>query len=121
MTDPTIINLVINAIATPLLVLLTMWFKSSVSSRNHATTREDGFIAGLDKRIVALEKELREVRIELKNRDGEYLELYKEHTTLKAKYEVLLADHEELKKQYEHTVAELSKLGTSCNLQHITP
>lgn len=82
--------------------------------------REDGFISDMSKRITALEKEIREVRVELKNRDAEYLELYKEHTTLKAKYEVLQVDHEELKKNYERTVAELSRLGNTCKEEHNT-
>lgn len=118
MNDATLITLVINAIVTPLLVVFTMWAKSSVSSRNHATVREDGFISELNNRVKALEKEIREVRAELKNRDGDYLELYKEHTTLKAKYEILFADHEDLKKQYEHTVEELSHLGNQNNMEH---
>lgn len=109
----TLITLIINAVMTPLFVILTLWARSIVSSKNHAILREDGFIAGMDKRIMALEKELREVRIELKNRDADYLELYKEHTTLKAKYEVLQVDHEQLKKEYGHTVEELTRLGTT--------
>lgn len=112
--DVTIITLVINTIITPLLVLATLWVKSQTATKNHAMTREDGFISELNKRVQNLEKEICEVRVELKNRDAEYLDLYKEHTTLKAKYEVLNADHEDLKKKYEATVAELSKLGTTC-------
>ena len=117
MNDVTI-TLFINAVLTPTLVLVTMWFKSIISSKNRSLDREDEFIAGLVERIEGLEKEIREVRIELKNRDAEYLELYKEHTTLKAKYEVLQADHEELKKKYEHTASELSNLGKECELEH---
>lgn len=119
--DATILTLIINAVVTPLLVLATLWLKSQTASRSHALTREDGFINELNKRVVSLEKEIREVRIELKNRDAEYLELYKEHTTLKAKYEVLNADHEDLKKKYEATVAELSKLGSTCKEEHNLP
>lgn len=116
--DATLFTLVINAIITPLLVLATLWFKAQSNSKNHATTREDGFINELNKRVQNLEKEIREVRIELKNRDAEYLELYKEHTTLRAKYEVLSADHDDLKKKYEATVSELSKLGNTCKEEH---
>lgn len=118
MIDSTIITLIINTIVTPILVLATLWLKASVSSRNHTTVREDGFISELNIRVKNLEKEIREVRAELKNRDADYLDLYKEHTTLKAKHEVLLADHEELKKQYENTVGELSRLGNTCTLEH---
>jgi len=112
--DTTLITLLINAVVTPLLVLLTLWARASTARGSQMFERENGFISGMEKRIIALEKEVREVRVELKNRDAEYLELYKEHTTLKAKYEVLAVDHEELKKKYEATVAELAKLGTTC-------
>lgn len=111
-------TLLINAIATPLLVILTLWVRSMVSSKERSEKREDKFIADLERRLQSVEQELKVVRVELKNRDKDYLELYKEHTTLKAKYEVLMADHEELKKQYEHTVSELSRLGNSCSLEH---
>lgn len=110
--DEALITLLINAVATPVLVLITLWVRSSQQRSDRSLTREDGFISGLEKRVISLEKEIREVRIELKNRDAEYLDLYKEHTTLKAKYEVLLIDHNDLKQKYEHTVAELSRLGT---------
>lgn len=111
-------SLIINAIVTPLLVVLTLWVRSIISTKERTEKREDKFIADLEKRLQTVENELRVVRVELKNRDADYLELYKEHTTLKAKYEVLTADHEELKKQYEHTVSELSRLGNSCVLEH---
>lgn len=118
MTDPVLITLIINAVITPLLVIATMWVRSGTLSKERAVTREDGFINELNKRVQALEKEIREVRVELKNRDAEYLELYKEHTTLKAKYEVLEADHAQLKKNYDATVAELSRLGSTCKEEH---
>jgi chromosome segregation ATPase len=108
--DPTLLSLLINAIATPLLVLLTMWFRSSLSTKERTEKREDGFITGMEERIAQLEREVREVRIELKNRDAEYLDLFKVYTTLKAKHEVLEADHEELKKQYNATATELGTL-----------
>lgn len=112
--DQTLIILIINAVLTPILVIVTLWVRANIAKSNRMTDREDGFITGMEKRLERLEKEIREVRIELKNRDAEYLELYKEHTTLKAKYEVLSVDHEDLKKKYEATVLELSKLGTAC-------
>lgn len=112
MTEPTF-TLLINAVATPILVILTLWVRSVISQKDRQEMREDGFIAGLEKRIASLEKEVREVRIELKNRDAEYLSLYKEYTTLKAKHEVLSVDHDELKKKYEATVKELNDLRLS--------
>jgi chromosome segregation ATPase len=108
----TTITLIANAVITPVLVLVTLWVKSSISKQAKRDEREDGFIADIKERITDLEREIKEVRVELKNRDAEYLELYKAHTTLKAKYEVLQADHEDLKQKYEHTVAELAQLGT---------
>ena len=112
-------SLIINAIITPVLVICTLWAKSIFSKGDRQQIREDGFIAEMQKRISVLEKDIREVRVELKNRDAEYLALYKEHTTLKAKYEVLdadyqvlSADHNELRGKYEQTVKELSELGT---------
>lgn len=103
-------TLVVNAILTPVLVLLTLWAKSGISQKERMTKREDGFIEGLAKRIEDLEKEVREVRVELKNRDAEYLNLYKDYTTLKAKYEVLQVDHTELRKQHDATALELANL-----------
>ncbi len=111
--NETLFTLIINALLTPVLVIITLQVRSAIQSKEHATAREDGFINGLEKRLQNVEKELREVRVELKNRDAEYLSLYKEHTTLKAKYEVLYADHEDLKKRYQHTVEELASLGTT--------
>ena len=118
----TLLILIINAICTPILVIATLWVRSNIANKDRMNSREDGYFLNMEKRVNALEKEIREVRIELKNRDAEYLELYKEHTTLKAKYEVLSVDHEDLKKKYEATVAELSKLGTTCqDVSHQTP
>lgn len=108
--DTTLITIIVNGVLTPVLVLLTMWMRSTVSTKQRILSREDGFISGLEKRIISLEREIREVRVELKNRDGEYLEIYKEYTTLKAKYEVLLADHEDLKRQHLATATELANL-----------
>src|ERR1700722_1721399 len=41
---------------------------------------------------------------------SEYLSLYQQHTTLKAKYEVLSAEYEQLRKDYESTASELNAL-----------
>lgn len=118
-----ILTLLVNAIATPVLVIFTMWIKNSFSRQDRQQKREDGFIANMEKRIVDLERDIREVRVELKNRDAEYIELYKQYTTLKAKYEVLNADyqtlhidHEDLKMKYGQTVKELAQLGTNINI-----
>ncbi len=109
--------LIINVIATPLVTLLTLWIKGALESQKRQDIREDGLIKGLELRVLALEKrldekerEIKEIRVELKNRDEEYIKLYKEHTTLKAKYEVLLIDHDKLRKEYEQTQTELTVL-----------
>ncbi len=108
--DTTLITIVVNGVLTPIFVLLTLWVRSTISSKQRSLNREDGFIAGLEKRVLQLETEVREVRIELKNRDEEYLDLYKKYTTLLAKYEVLLADHEDMKKKYGKTATGLDDL-----------
>jgi len=104
------ITFIVNVLLTPALVLITMWVKNSFSKEERQQKREDGFIADLKDRVDLLEREVREVRVELKNRDAEYVSLYKEHTTLKAKYEVLLTDHDKLKRDYEATAIELTTL-----------
>jgi chromosome segregation ATPase len=104
------ITLVVNVIATPLLVVLTMWVRSQISSKERDQKREDGFIDELIKRVAQLETDIKEVRAELKNRDAEYLALYQQHTTMKAKYEVLSAEYEQLRKDYENTASELNAL-----------
>lgn len=111
--NPELLTIIINAIATPVLVLLTMWIRNSFSTEERRQKREDGFIDDLRLRIEALEKELKVVKVELKNRDAEYVELFQKYTTLKAQYEVLQVDHNLLKKQYDQTVAELARLGTT--------
>lgn len=108
--DITLVTLIVNAIATPILVLITMWLKSIIARGERDERRHDGYISNLERRIQALEKEVREVRVELKNRDAEYLALYKDYTTLKAKHEVLQVDHEELKKLHDEVAAELTAL-----------
>lgn len=105
-----LITLIINVIATPLLVVLTLWVRSSISTKERDQKREDGFINELIKRVENLESEIKEVRVELKNRDAEYLALYQQHTTMKAKYEVLLAEHDQLRKEFDSTALELSAL-----------
>lgn len=106
-------TLIINAIVTPILVFITMWLNRAISSGERRDKRDDGFISDLKQRLTNLEREIKEVRVELKNRDAEYIVLFKEHTTLKAKYEVLQIEHDELKAQYENTAAQLAQLGTT--------
>jgi chromosome segregation ATPase len=105
-----LLTLVVNVIATPLLVVLTMWVRSQISSKERDQKREDGFIDELIKRVGQLETDIKEVRAELKNRDAEYLALYQQHTTMKAKYEVLSAEYEQLRKDYNSTASELNAL-----------
>lgn len=105
-----ILTLMINAVATPLLVLATMWVRSLISVGERRQKREDGFIDELVKRVAHLETEIKEVRVELKNRDEEYLKIYQQYTTLKAKYEVLLAEHDQLRVEFDRTAKELGAL-----------
>lgn len=96
------------------MVLITLWAKSAIKinsnreRRNDAT--EDAYRSELTRRIESLEKDVRELRVELKNRDAEYLQLYQEHTTLKAKYEVLQSDYDQTVKELHETQAELMAL-----------
>lgn len=102
--------LLINAIATPILVLLTMYARSRISSGERREKREDAYIDVLTNRVTQLEKDLQEVRVELKNRDVEYVELFQKYTSLRAKHEVLLADFEITKRELHATQAELTAL-----------
>jgi peptidoglycan hydrolase CwlO-like protein len=117
--DSLLLTLIVNAVVTPLLVIVTNLFNNSANSAKRRDARDDNFIRSLEKRLSDLEREIKEVRIELKNRDEEYLALYKEHTTLRAKYDVLQADHEELKQKYENTVAFLAKVGHTFDEKYI--
>lgn len=105
-----LITLIVNVIATPLLVVLTMWVRSQISSKERDQKREDGFIEELIKRVAQLELDIKEVRAELKNRDAEYLSLYQQYTTMKAKYDVLLSEHDQLRKEFDSTAMELGAL-----------
>lgn len=115
-----ILTLVGAVLVTPIITLLTMWFRQNSDKDLRRDKRDDSFIKSLEDRITVLEqrldqkeKEIREIRHELKNRDAEYLALYQEHTTLRAKYDVLQTDHNELKHQYDLTATELAKLQTT--------
>ena len=117
--DNGLLILVINAIVTPLLVIGTLWVRSRIASDTRTDARQDGLIKNLVERVDTCEsrhdkreKEIREIRMELKNRDAEYVSLFQQHTTLKAKYEVLSADHQQLKKEYEETAQQLATLKT---------
>lgn len=104
------ITLIANGILTPILVFLTQWLKDTTNKSLRQEKRDENYMLNLEKRIAGLEREVREVRVELKNRDAEYLALYKEHTTLRAQYEILEIDHAKLKKDYDATVSELAAL-----------
>ena len=111
------ITLIAAVILTPLITIATLWFKTSSAKDERRDKRDDGYIASLTKRVETCEdrhnerdKEMKEFRTQLELRDEEYIKLYTEHTTIRAKYEVLLADHNELKTQYDATVLELSAL-----------
>lgn len=113
----TILTIVAVSILTPLLTFLTMWVRANTDKEVRRDKRDDGYIQELSERVSTCEKrhnerdtEMKEIRAELKNRDEEYLRLYQEHTTIRAKYEVLLADHTALRTQYETTVMELIAL-----------
>jgi chromosome segregation ATPase len=117
-----------NIFFTPIIVLVTLWVKNKYAQDDRRESRydksQDDLLKSLEERVSTCEsrhtdreKEIKEIRAELKNRDVEYLSLYKEHTTLKAKYEVLLVDHEELKANYDNTVIELSNLKEDIKLK----
>ena len=105
-----VLTLAANGALTPVLVLFTQWVKDSNSKQIRQEKRDEEYMGNLEKRIEGLERDIKEVRQELKNRDAEYLELYKDYTTLKAKYEVLQVDYEELKKQSNETDIQLETL-----------
>jgi len=102
-----ILTLLANGVLTPVLVFFTQWLRDSNNKQLRQEKRDETYMINLEERIKVLEKDIKEVRQELKNSDAEYLQLYKDYTTLKAKYEVLQIDHDELKKQYDTTVTEL--------------
>lgn len=109
-----VLTLIVNGIATPILVLVTMWVKQALSSNEKRERRsdaiEDEYRKETTARIDSLEREIRELRMELKNRDAEYIELYKQYTTLKAKHEVLETDYNQTVKELHATQKELSAL-----------
>lgn len=111
---PEALTIVANVVLTPILTLFTLWVKSALKSGQARERRnedhEDAYIEQFEKRIADLEKEVRELRVELKNRDGEYIELYKKYTTLNAQHEVLQADYDQTVKELHDTQAELTKL-----------
>lgn len=99
---------VAEVVLVPVLTFLTMWIQNSYKKSERQDKREEGLIQGLTTRIGDLEKEVKEVKVELKNRDAEYVKLFQDYTTLKAKHEVLQSDHDLLKKRYDETVEELT-------------
>lgn len=126
--DTTLIITLGNVFFTPVIVLATLWVKNKYAQENRQENRydkqQDSLLRSLEERVSTCELrhsqrdlEIKEIRAELKNRDEEYLNLYKAHTTLKAKYEVLLVDHEELKSNYDKTVVELANLKEDIKLK----
>ena len=103
-----------NVVISPAIVFFIFWLRSlikgSASRERRNNDREDEYFKELNNRVMALEREVKELRVELKNRDGEYIELYKQWTTLKAKHEVLQADYDQTVKELHSTQAERSAL-----------
>lgn len=115
--DINVLTLIGAIIITPIITILTLWIKNSTAKDTRRDARDDGYIKSLDERITLCEgrhatreKEISEIRQELKNRDVEYVKLYQENATIRAKYEILQEDHDDLKAKYEATVGELSSL-----------
>ena len=61
--DAALVTLILNLIATPVLVLLTLWAKARISTQERHDRREDDYFDNLSERVVHLEKEIREVRV----------------------------------------------------------
>lgn len=110
MDNATLITLIINGIATPLFTLITLWARDSMKKGDRTMQREDGFIANMEKRITELEKEVRTLRSSLDAKTGEYLKLFQDYVSLKAKYDALLIDHQQLKENHFHTAEELERV-----------
>ncbi len=101
----------------PVLTFMTMWVKSLNARDERRDNRDDGYIKALSDRVNTCEKrhadrdrEISEIRVEMKTRDIEYAKLYQEHATIRAKYEVLVTEHDALRKEYNATVEELAAL-----------
>ena len=99
------------------MTLITLWIKNSSAKEDQRSKREDGLIQSLSERVDTCEKrhnardlEVREIRAELESSGTRDVALYKENTTIRAKYDVLLEDHTELRYQYKATVLELAAL-----------
>lgn len=120
--DTAVIVTLANIIFTPIIVLITMAVRNHNDKEIRQDRRDDEFIKSLKEnigelreRVAELERSddvkntsLAEIRVELKNRDTEYVKLYQEHATLRAKYEILSKDHDSLKKEYDITAKELA-------------
>lgn len=121
MQDYAALATVLNIVFTPLIVLLTMWAKNKFATSQRAETRfdkqQESLLAAISDRVSACERrhadrdrEMREIKHELKNRDIEYIKLYQDYTTLKAKYEVLNNDHNQLKNDFDLAATEIATL-----------
>lgn len=112
-----VLTLIGAVLITPLVTLLTLWIKGANAKDMRHDARDDAFFRALSGRVDECErrykekdKDIAEIRVELKNRDAEYIKLYQEHTTIRAKYEILQQEYTELKQQYDTTTKELRSL-----------
>jgi chromosome segregation ATPase len=104
-------------VLVPVLTFVTMWVRNLNAKDIRRDNRDDNYIKALSDRIDTCEKrhsdrdrEMSEIRVELKTRDVEYAKLYQEHATIRAKYEVLVSEHDMLRKEYDATATELAAL-----------
>ena len=114
MDSATLANVLITTIGVPVMTLLTLWVRSALSSGEKRQKRnddtEDSYRGELLGRVSTLEREVKELRVELKNRDKEYVALFQEHATLRAKHEILQAEYDQTVKELHSTQAELTAL-----------
>lgn len=108
------LQVILSVVVGPTVTFLILWgralIKGSVNRERRSDEKEDAYIKELNNRVLTLEREMKELRAELKNRDAEYIELYKKWTTLKAQHEVLQADYDQTVKELHDTQKELSSL-----------
>ena len=90
----------ISAIVATVTALLTILVNKYFDKEQRKEKQENHLVDDLIERVKLLETSSKELRQELKNRDEEYVSLYKEHATLRAKYDVLFIDNENIKKEH---------------------
>ena len=101
---------VISAIVASVTALVTILLNKYFDKEQRKDKQESHLVDDLIERVKMLETSVKELRQEVKNRDEEYIILYKEHTTLKAKYDVLLIDSEKLRKDHTELSDEIISL-----------